>query len=144
MRILLPGRAYPWGDEFQTELANTAETGIDATSSVGCFPGGASPYGVQDLAGNVWEWQEDWYDKGKEYKSLRGGSWSLDLGGSPAVLTATTPTPISGARCGFSGCPLANFLIFWFLNFCFSVLWRGSGGFTPRPLPRRGTNFGVF
>jgi formylglycine-generating enzyme required for sulfatase activity len=51
-----PNRIYSWGDEFDTDKANTSETGINETSAVGCFPGGASPYGILDLSGNVWEW----------------------------------------------------------------------------------------
>ncbi len=47
---------YPWGNEFDTNKANTAETGLGTTSPVGCFTMGASPYGVLDMAGNVWEW----------------------------------------------------------------------------------------
>ncbi len=52
------GRAFPWGDDFDPQLANTREVGIGATTPAGSLPGGASPYGVLDLAGNVWEWTQ--------------------------------------------------------------------------------------
>ena len=70
------------------------EDGFHYTAPVGSDPQGASPYGLLDMAGNVWEWVNDWYDAGY-YKSslsnnptgpvdgtlrvLRGGSW-IDLG----------------------------------------------------------------
>jgi formylglycine-generating enzyme required for sulfatase activity len=50
------GRIYPWGDKFAPDKANTEETDINGTSTVGCFPKGKSPYGVMDLSGNVFEW----------------------------------------------------------------------------------------
>jgi formylglycine-generating enzyme required for sulfatase activity len=90
------GRKYPWGDEFdQSKLwASKAEfRDAGSTAPVGSFPAGASPYGVLDMAGNAWQWCEDWYDKELILSStkqpgnsandglpsdlhvLRGGSW---------------------------------------------------------------------
>ena len=84
------GRLYPWGDKLNPSLANYRETGIDGTSAVGCFPGGASPYGLLDCCGNVWEWTRSAYKRyprisgeGRETlratqrQVLRGGSWYL-------------------------------------------------------------------
>ena len=50
------GRRYPWGQEITPQHANYAEAGIGATTAVGAFPLGASPYGALDMAGNAWEW----------------------------------------------------------------------------------------
>ena len=87
------GRKYPWGNEPPTmELCNF-NSNVGGTTPVGSYPKGASPYGVLDMAGNVWEWVNDWYDgsyysqspsenpqgpaTGK-YRVLRGGSWYDD------------------------------------------------------------------
>ncbi len=48
-------RRYPWGDIFDPANCNAYELGLGDTSPVSVFPAGASPYGVLDLSGNVWE-----------------------------------------------------------------------------------------
>ena len=89
------GRRYPWGNEFDSSRCNTKEGKARDTTSVDAHAEGASPYGVMDMAGNVWEWCADWYDsayyeKGEnrnpggpekgEYRVVRGGSWNFPQG----------------------------------------------------------------
>ncbi len=70
------GRAYPWGREKPgATRANYGGTGPRHPTPVGLYPRGSTPEGVQDMAGNVWEWTESWWDKDKKSKVLRGGSW---------------------------------------------------------------------
>jgi formylglycine-generating enzyme required for sulfatase activity len=84
-------RTYPWGNTIDCTKANYIDCPWGDTTMVGSFPAGASPYGVLDMAGNVWEWVGDWYDplyydsypldypSGPEsgaYRVVRGGSWN--------------------------------------------------------------------
>ncbi len=82
-------RIYPWGDRFDKRNCNTEESGIGDTTPVGQYsPKGDSPYGVADMAGNVWEWTASLYEDypypldgsredpaSDKTRVLRGGSW---------------------------------------------------------------------
>ncbi len=80
------GRTYPWGEGLDCNKANYFGC-IGDTTEVGSYENGKSPYGMYDMAGNVWEWVSDWYDAypgntgsnsgyGTQYRVLRGGSWN--------------------------------------------------------------------
>jgi len=82
----MDGREFPWGNEFDAKKANTGLSTQRGLAPVGSFAAGKSPYGVYDLAGNVWEWVEDWYQPypgstytsdyfGERMKVIRGGGW---------------------------------------------------------------------
>ncbi len=72
------GRLYPWGNQYDATLLNNADHGPFATMPVGSFPHGASPYGVLDGAGQVYEWTAT--PQGKHRRIVKGGSWD-DHGG---------------------------------------------------------------
>ena len=81
---------FPWGNQFEIDMANTAETGLFSTSPVGIFTAGNSHFGLADMAGNVEEYVADNYApyaQGKfvkdhlaelngEYRVARGGSFA--------------------------------------------------------------------
>jgi formylglycine-generating enzyme required for sulfatase activity len=69
------GRLYPWGNEFSAEYCNTSESKTEGTQPVDAHPGGTSPYGVMDMAGNVWEWTMSLYEVGEDWRILKGGGW---------------------------------------------------------------------
>ena len=65
-------RVYPWGKTFDKAKCNTSESGIGTTTPVGKYsPGGDSPYGCADMAGNVWEWCSSLY-KDYPYRAADG------------------------------------------------------------------------
>ncbi len=133
------GRRFPWGDQAPTgTLANlcgsecpsepnapSIDDGFFDTAPVGSFPAGASPYGVLDMAGNVWEWVADWWQADYYATSpetnpsgpstgftrvARGGCFTNPPAGIRttvrASLTPTVPTgEFGGFRCALSATP---------------------------------------
>jgi formylglycine-generating enzyme required for sulfatase activity len=115
------GRKYPWGDaEPSDENANFGRN-VGDTTPVGSYPDGATPEGVHDLAGNVWEWCGDWtgpYPREDEEDPTgpASGTWRVLRGGAfgpgPRYLRAATrygyrlgrSTVLTGFRvcCGWS------------------------------------------
>jgi formylglycine-generating enzyme required for sulfatase activity len=86
-----PGFAYPWGEAWRENVANTHESDIGRTIAVGVYPSGRSRQAIYDLAGNVWEWCHNAYNNPKakrpgrdESRVLRGGSWYDDREGARA------------------------------------------------------------
>lgn len=84
---------YPWGNTVPDKSLSNYGDFVGDTTEVGLYPTGASPYGALDMAGNVWEWVNDWF-AADYYKDspeanppgpstgrthvLRGGAWNLN------------------------------------------------------------------
>jgi formylglycine-generating enzyme required for sulfatase activity len=124
-------RRYPWGDDPDPNRANYDDTGIDTTSAVGFFPSGASPYGVEDLSGNVWEWTRSLWktdlfepDFGYLYDSedrrddleagsddrrvLRGGGFNGTVGGVRCAFRIKLSPSYRGRNFGFRVCVVSQ------------------------------------
>ena len=127
------GYMFPWGDDTpDADLVNLCDSscargserenhfsdGYPGTSPVGSYPNGASPYGVLDMAGNVWEWTFDWFQptyysispeenplgpSSGTTRTIRGGSWFNPTSGvRAAARTSLTPKKVLdtlGFRC---------------------------------------------
>lgn len=116
------GRTYPWGEGIDCHKANYFfNKCIGDTTKVGSYLEGVSPYDVYDMAGNVWEWVNDWYDGNYyraspmsnpqgptlgEYRVLRGGSWNDFNNAIPSAnRNSSNPSSASsdiGFRCALS------------------------------------------
>lgn len=126
------GGLFPWGaGKLNGDMANFCDRncasslreenlndGYADTAPVGSYPAGASPYGVLDMAGNVWEWVSDYFSSGYyqvspsenprgpasgDRRVIRGGSWYNPADGIRSVarasLTAETAKDTVGFRC---------------------------------------------
>lgn len=86
-------RMTPWDGSPDPERSNYSDSKIGATSAVGCFPNGITPYGCEDMIGNTWEWtttkwvdsydnyaetEDNVIDASEDTRVLRGGSWILN------------------------------------------------------------------
>jgi len=70
------GRQYPWGNDWDASAVPEAEHGRDLppAADVNAHPKGASPFGVMDMVGNVWQWTDEFRDDHTRAGILRGGS----------------------------------------------------------------------
>lgn len=110
-------RRFPWGNDPVTcELARYGDCGW-FTVPVGQHPAGVSPYGVHDMAGNAWEWTNDWYDEdyysyspaenptgpgeGTGWKSTRGGAWFYHADLMTAIWRNHAPVDVGYSYLGF-------------------------------------------
>jgi formylglycine-generating enzyme required for sulfatase activity len=108
------GKPYPWGNDWANGKANTSESGLKQTAPAGSFKEDVSEYGVNDLAGNVSEWVEEWfapypgnpmtsYEERNKYRVLRGGSWdyahSIANGYNRQYATPQSQMTAIGFRC---------------------------------------------
>lgn len=94
------GRAWPWGPRWEPERTNA---GGGAPDAVDAHPAGASPYGAEDLVGNVWQMTQSLMDNGSHLTvMLRGGSWYQPpkgrwwTPGGPRKITENYPLPLAG------------------------------------------------
>lgn len=76
------GRTYPWGSNWDTSRVPAPDTArnVRPPTDVGAYPAGASPFGVMDLVGNVWQWTDEFQDEHTRAAILRGGSYHQPQG----------------------------------------------------------------
>ncbi|CAH0353139.1 SUMF1/EgtB/PvdO family nonheme iron enzyme [Aquabacterium sp. CECT 9606] len=111
---------YPWGDDWNPSLLNSWESGPGMTTPVGMYPGGASPCGALDMAGNVWEWCANCFidiadleivaRRGGRFPEFtgeqglrrvdRGGGWYHDVGAPATFLRAADDPADRFEHCG--------------------------------------------
>jgi formylglycine-generating enzyme required for sulfatase activity len=106
------GKTWPWGNRWASNTANTREKGEKESVDVGTNPYDVSEYGILDLAGNVSEWTENWYqpypgnrgaeaEYGERFKVLRGGSSRTSKEFTRAQFRARLPMTYRSIDLGF-------------------------------------------
>lgn len=125
MRITLPseqqwqwaaqgddGRMYPWGNNFSKERANTLKTGVLQPTPVDQFRNGLSPFGVQDLCGNVYEWTLSEWDSfqidmsGDFDRVIRGGAWDASRTAAQVTMRNYAAPDARNSDIGFRICAI--------------------------------------
>ena len=98
---------YPWGNAYEPDKLDSAVKGPGDTVPVGQFTSGASPYGVLDLAGNVFEWTSTPMPDGK--MTVKGSAWEdfagVGRGASRHGRAQTVRHVIVGFRCAADAPP---------------------------------------
>ncbi len=95
------GRIYPWDSQWDARRCNSEEGGRGDTTPVEAYPEGASPYGLLDMAGNVWEWTRSLGIGGKyvyPYKADDGRE-GMEANGNRVVRGGSWRSPRKSARC---------------------------------------------
>jgi formylglycine-generating enzyme required for sulfatase activity len=93
------GLSYPWGNAFEPDNLNSAVKGPGDTTPVGTYTKGASPFGMLDAAGNVFEWTATAFKKGQ--MTVKGSSWEDWAGVGRAASRHGRPPTIRHAIIGF-------------------------------------------
>lgn len=101
------GLTYPWGNTFSPDRCNSHESGLENTTPVRRYEVGRSPFGVYDMAGNVFEWVLDWAAEPQlssvpqSEKINRGGSFNRPAGNLMCWYTESDPPNIRMTDVGF-------------------------------------------
>jgi formylglycine-generating enzyme required for sulfatase activity len=71
------GRIYPWGSQKESANIPPPDTSraMRRPTNVNAYPGGRSPFGIEDLCGNIWQWTDEYLDEHTRSAVLKGGSY---------------------------------------------------------------------
>ena len=95
------GRTWPWGNLWEIGKCNSWEAGRHNSAPVGSYPASVSPYGVHDMAGNVFEWVADWYQVDYYRTSLLRNPKGPDFGGFRVMRSGSWVEPGNKCRTPF-------------------------------------------